>query len=196
MQNDESKTETGGTSAVFHSAFIILHFPPMGDVSALPPAVRAYVYGYYVRGRRLALVRGAGRAAELFGAWMLAWCCLDRLLQLPPWARLILLAAGAAAAALVLGRPVGRLLRRQADWVGVAEEIERDNPRFGQRLVTIISRLLGRPEHRGSDEILEHLVYEVNQEAAGENASRLLPLRGVAGPWVAALAVVLAFVGL
>src|SRR3954468_9719572 len=108
MQNDESKAEAGGPSSVFYSAFIIHHsaFPrisPMGDVSALPPAVRAYVYGYYVRGRRLALVRGAGRAAGLFGAWMLAWCCLDRLLQLPPWARLILLAAGAAAAALVLG---------------------------------------------------------------------------------------------
>src|SRR3954462_1327487 len=90
-----------------HSSFSIPK--DMGDVSALPPAVRAYVYGYYVRGRRLALVRGAGRGAGLFGAWMLAWCCLDRLLQLPAWARLLLLAVGAAAAVWLLARPVVRM---------------------------------------------------------------------------------------
>src|SRR3954447_27008942 len=159
----------------------------MSDLSALPPAVRAYVQEYSLRGRRLSLLRGVGVAAAVFLGWALLCCLVDRFAQLPPWARLAMLAGGVAASVAFLVRPVARAVRRENDWVDLATRIERQNPRFGQRLVTVTSRLLGRPEYRGSDEILEHLVYELDRQAAGENASRLVPTAPVALAWGAVL---------
>ncbi len=156
----------------------------MSDLSVLPPAVRTYVRGYWARGRRLALLSGFGFAAAGLCAWVLACCTADRLLQLGPIIRSILLALGAILVGLTLWRTLRRRLGPVPDWVDIAERIERLNPRFGQRLQTVTSRLLGRPEHRGSDEILEHLVYTVNREAGGESAGALLPLRPAMIPWV------------
>ena len=168
----------------------------MSNVSALPPAVRAYVQEFALRGRRLAVLRAAGVAAAVFLGWALLCCMADRFVQFPWWVRLAMLGGGAVAATALLMGPVIRALRREDDWVRVAERIERQNPRFGQRLVTVTSRLLGRPEYRGSDEILEHLVYELDRQAAGENASRLLPVRSVVAAWCAVLLAALGAVAL
>src|SRR5688500_15650860 len=159
----------------------------MSDISALPPAVRSYVHAYAMRGRRLAALRGAGAGLALFAAWALLWCCVDRYAHLPQWARLVLLTVGGLASGLLVLRALRRwaLFWRDTDWVEVAQRIERHNPRFGQRLVTVISRLIGRAEYRGSDEMLDELVYEVDREVAADRAFRLLPLRRALGPWAA-----------
>src|SRR5207302_299794 len=125
-----------------------------------------YVYGFVTRDRRLSLLRGLGMAVALLLAWTLVCCAVDRFAQLSPVLRLVLLISGLASAAAVLIGPVRAALRREVDWVGVAGRIERYNPQFAQRLVTVTSRLIGRPEYRGSDEILDHLLHEVDRQAA------------------------------
>jgi len=168
----------------------------MSDLAALPPAVRSYVHGYVARGRRLALVRRAGVALTLLLVWAILCCAADRFIQLPAGLRLGALLAGAAGVVAILAGPLRRWFGGQADWIAVAEEIERQNPRFDQRLVTVTSRLLGRPEHRGSDEILEHLVYQVDREVSEQRAAALLPLRSAAAPWLALLLTLAAATGL
>ena len=167
----------------------------MSSVSALPPAVRAYVQEFALRGRRLAVLRGRGGGGGLrrVGAALLPGR------PIRPVPAVVRGWRCSAAGRSRRGRcSSGRssALRREDDWVNVAERIERQNPRFGQRLVTVTSRLLGRPEYRGSDEILEHLVYELDRQAAGENASRLLPVRSVVAAWCAVLLAALAAVAL
>ena len=71
------------------------------------------------------------------------------------------------------------------EWVDAAERIERHNPQFGQRLVTVTSRVLGPAEHRGSDDMLRELLRDVDRQAAGQDPAKLLPLRRVARPWLA-----------
>src|SRR5439155_15859268 len=109
--------------------------------SALPPDVSAYVSDFVARGRRQAMLRATGIAAALFTAWGLTCCLADRLLQLPAAVRAAMLAAGLVTAALVLARPIRAILRRRVDWLQAAAEIERHDPRFGQRLLTVTARL-------------------------------------------------------
>src|SRR4051812_29629438 len=102
----------------------------MSDISAFPPAVRAYVQEFSLRGRRLSLLRGVGVAAAVFLGWALLCCVVDRFVQLPAWARLAMLGGGVAASIAFLVRPIACALRREGDWVDLAARIERQNPRF------------------------------------------------------------------
>ena len=168
----------------------------MTDLAALPPAVRAYVRGYVLRDRRLSVARGFGAAAAVFVGVMLATCLLDRFLHFPPAVRGgLLAAAGLTALALVL-RPLLRLGRPGVDWLAAAERIERQDPRFGQRLLTVASRAMGRSEYRGSDELLDQLAYEVDRQAAAERPAALLPARAALGPWAVLAGLVVAAYGL
>jgi hypothetical protein len=152
------------------------------------------VHGYAVRGRRLAALRGTGAGLALFAMWFLLWCGVDRYAHFPQWVRLVLLTGGSLASGLLVLRALRRwvLFWRDTDWVDVAECIERQNPRFGQRLATVISRFIGRAEYRGSDEMLEELVFELDREVSTDRAARLLPLRRALAPWAVLAAVVLA----
>ncbi|HZL36492.1 MAG TPA: hypothetical protein VFC78_14330 [Tepidisphaeraceae bacterium] len=123
----------------------------------------------------------------MFAIWALLACAADRLFHLPGALRVGLLAAGGIGALCFFLRPM-RLLFHPVDWVETAATIERQNPAFGQRLVTVTSRMLGSAAHRGSDEILSHLLREVGIEADVQRRRRLLSLRCIAGPWVGLLA--------
>ena len=167
----------------------------MTAVSALPDSVHAYVSDFVARGRRMAMWRGAGLALAVFVGWGLACCLLDRVFHFSSAVRVVLLGVGLSAAALILARPARALLRRRLDWLEAAVEVERHNPRFAQRLVTVTTRLLGPAEHRGSDEMLYRLLSEVDRETAGRRASPAGFVR-VTYPWIAALAFLAAGVGL
>ena len=54
-------------------------------------------------------------------------------------------------------------IRRPVDWVKMAGIIEQHDPRFDEALITVTSRVLGSAEHRGSDEILSHLLRDVER---------------------------------
>ncbi|HEX8916829.1 MAG TPA: hypothetical protein VF796_31050, partial [Humisphaera sp.] len=165
----------------------------MSDLAALPPHVRAYLRGYVRRGRRLAVVRGAGRAVAFFLGAFLACALSDRFGHFGGRVRAALLAGTAIGAGLFLLRPVVRLLRPGVDWLAVAARIERRNPRLGERLLTVASQLLGPGEYRGSDELLDRLAFDLDRDAAAERPAAVLPARRSLRPWlVAALLLVVA----
>lgn len=157
----------------------------MSALSALPPTVATYVSDFVARSRRRALARAIGLAAAMLLAWALLCCAVDRVSQLPSWPRLALLLLGIAGAAGVLRKPLRASLRRDADVLGAAAEIERHDPRFAQRLVTVVSRLLGPAEHRGSDEILYRLLTDVTRHTETGRGARSMPMHAVVMPWVA-----------
>jgi hypothetical protein len=156
----------------------------LSAISVLPPAVRTYVHDFDARARRLAVLRGIGIAAAALLAWVLACCLVDRVAQLAPTTRLWLLGIGITGTAVLVWWFVARALRRDVDWADAAERIESRTPVFGQRLVTVVSRVLGPAEHRGSDEMLRALLRDVSGQAERRDPSSLLPLRQVAWPWV------------
>lgn len=137
-----------------------------------------------MRGRRLALIRGAGVAACVFLGVMLAACLSDRFVQFPAAVRGLLLGAAGLTCLVLVVRPLLQLTKPEIDWLAVTEQIETQDDRFGQRLLTVTSRLLGEHNYRGSDEMLDKLSYELDREAAAERPSRLLPARRVVGPWL------------
>src|SRR6478672_5876562 len=120
----------------------------MTAIAALPPSVRSYVSDFVARARRLALARAVGLAAAVFLGWALACCTLERFMHFGSIPRMALVGAAIAAAAAILFRPLRIARRREADVVDAAAEIERHEPRFAQRLLTVVSRLAGPPEHR------------------------------------------------
>lgn len=164
----------------------------MSSCSTLPPAIRSFLRGYIARVRRIALLRATGIALACFLGWMLLCCLIDRFAHLSWGLRLVTLVVGTAAALTPL---VPRLLamRRPPDLVAAAAAVEQRNPQFGQRLLTVTSRLLGAQRDRGSDEILIRLTREVGQQVALEQSARLVPWGSAAGPLVACL--LLALVG-
>lgn len=131
-------------------------------------------------------------AFTLFLAWMLAWCAIDRYAHLTRDIRIGALAVGVA---LVLGRmtPAILMIRRRPDWLSAATEVERQNPRFAQRLVTVTSRVLGAANYRGSDEILLRLVREVDEQVAENPAGHSVPLRAALRSWLACTLLLLCY---
>ena len=154
----------------------------MTALSSLPPTLRSYLGDFVVKARRAAVVRGIGIAAARFLGWMILACVADRFLHLPQSIRLGLLIAGAGLA-LAAALPPLLSLRRRVDWVSAAWEVERHNPAFGQRLVTVTSRFLGAADYRGSDEILLRLAREVDSELAADRTAVRPPVRNVLAPW-------------
>lgn len=150
----------------------------------LPPTVQSYVSDFVARARRLSLWRAAGRAVAFVLAVALLTCVVDRYTQLPAWARAGAFATALLGAFLILLRPLHAALRRQVDWVHSAYEIEEHSPQFAQRLLTVTSRLLGPPEHRGSDDMLYQLLRDVDQDAATQRSSRALPAGRALRPWL------------
>jgi colicin import membrane protein len=157
----------------------------LSTISILPTAVRRYVHDFDARARRLALVRAAGLSLAVFSIWFLACASLDRALRFTQPVRLTLLTSGAVVAVLLLARPLLRFISKQVDWVDAAGKIERREPGFGQRLVTITSRVLGSAEYRGSDDMLRELLRDVDRYASTRDPAALLPARQVLWPWVA-----------
>src|SRR5687768_4362681 len=157
----------------------------MTALSFLPPPVHSYISDFVARARRLATARAVGLAAAIFVGWTLACCALDRFAQFNGWTRLALLASGLLACTILVLRPLQIARRRTKDGVLAAVEIERHDPRFGQRLITIVSRVMGPPEHRGSEDILYRLLNDVSRQAGAARRPRPIPLRQVIRPWLA-----------
>lgn len=161
----------------------LFHSTTMNSVSALPPNLLAYVSDFVARARRNDLRRATGVAASVLLGWGLACCLADRLLQLPGSGRAVMLGAGLSTVVVILFRPMRALFRPRRDWFAAAAEVERVNPRFAQRLLTVTTRLLGPPEHRGSDDMLYRLLSDVDREAADRKHSRGAAPSSAVLPW-------------
>jgi len=160
----------------------------------MPKAIESYVRDYVRQRRWFALAKSGGAAAGFGLAWMLGACLLDRMLQLPAWARWTMVAMDIGGISAILARPLARLLRRQFDWLAAAAEVEQRDKAFAERLRTVVSQLTGRPEHRGSPAMLAQLVQETCAHAGDGRHGRWFSLAQLAPAWNSAgmLAVVLA----
>ena len=167
----------------------------MHTLAPLPPALADFLRDFANRRRRHLLLRAGGWALATLTAWVLLACAADRLLHLPGELRAVLLVAGVSASALA-GLALLRPLRGSTDWLALVWLIEQHDPRFEQRLITVTSRLLGSPQHRGSDEILGHLVRDVERRLALARAARVFPLRPTLVPWTLLLILTLLLLGL
>jgi hypothetical protein len=163
---------------------------------ALPNSIADYLRSVVVRAHRLEMLAAAIWAGAAFAAWGLAACAIDRYAHFTIAARMGILAGGVAIAVGALLWPVRRW-GRSTDWISVAAAVEAHRPGFGQRLVTITSRLLGPGEHRGSEAMLVQLLAEVEQNIA-EDRSPVMgsATRRLGWPILACVAVVVAAVGM
>lgn len=154
----------------------------------LPANIRDCIRGYVLRRRRLLLLGRVGIATAFLLAWALAWCLVDRWLQLPASVRFGVAAGGTIASAAMLLRPVVQLFR-PIDWTAAAWQIESATQHFHQRLVTVVSQVMAPKAHRGSDELVRLLARRVSDEAGDLSLQSLLPRRLSARPWMAVMAV-------
>ena len=157
----------------------------MTGISDLPPNLMSYFGDFVAHSRRQALRSAGGTAASALLAWALACCVADRIFQLAAPIRAGLLGAGLAAAAAIMFKPVRTMLRRRLDWLATAAEIERHDPAFSQRLLTVVSQVLGPARHRGSDDLVYRLLSDVERRAAACPPVRGTANRSVLLPWLA-----------
>jgi hypothetical protein len=164
----------------------------IGAITSLPPAVHNYVNGFVTRRRRIDALGAIGVALSFAFVWMLWWSLLDRFFQFPQNVRAALLGLNLLAVTIICWRPMRALIRREMSWPMVSLQIEQRNPKFGERLLTITSELLSPARHRGSPEMLDHLLQEVSVEASSDRLEKLLPISLALRPWIVVLS--LAFV--
>src|SRR5436190_14354798 len=160
----------------------------------LPKPIRSYLRGFVARKRIYTSIKALGVALAIAIGWTIMACALDRWLGLGSGIRAALLTIGCLAVALVVGPALARLLRPTIDWVGVADEIEKTNPQFGERLRTVISQLLERQEYRGSPQMLDYLLAQVSQQAQEHRPK--FSWKPLLLPWAVALFLLLAAGGI
>jgi hypothetical protein len=161
----------------------------MNSAADLPPAVVSYLRRFAIAGRRIALLRAGGIALAAVLVWGAFCCGIDRLLQLSQMARACLLACGLGIGALIVARALWRASGR-VDWVDIAGQIERRDPRFSQSLLTVVSQLTGDRTNRGSEEMLSHVLRDVEFHVAAKPARNVASIATVATPWLACAVVV------
>jgi hypothetical protein len=156
---------------------------PMNAAVDLPPAVASYLRAFALNGRRLALLRAIGIALATFLIWAGFCCGADRLLQLSQGVRLTLLGCGAGLAGAIVTRAIWRASGR-VDWVDIAAQIERIDPRFSQSLLTVVSQLTGDRSNRGSEEMLSHVLRDVENHVAAGHPRSFASITSIALPWI------------
>lgn len=161
----------------------------------LPAEISEYLRQFAVRRRWQSVVRSAGLAAVVTLAWGATCCAIDRFFAVTPALRSAALLANVLFVLAILARPVSALLRRM-DAPRTAIEVERRQPRFGQRLATLTSRVLGPPAWQGSSQLLAALTREVVEESRLHEPGRMLPWRPALRPWTVAALVAAALLAL
>ncbi len=159
----------------------------------LPVVIQQHVRAFAMRRRWLGLLRAGGLALCFAAAYVLLVCMLDRMLAMPSPVRMATLWSGAAVVVMLLIRPLWRALR-PIDRLEAAAELERCNPVFSERLRTVISQAAEPQRHRGSEQMLSHLVEETSRIAVDHPPHCDARWARLALPWVAGLSL-LALVG-
>lgn len=155
----------------------------MSAIDPFPAPLRGYLGEFVVRRRRLRIFRAIGVALAFCIAWMTGWALVDRLVSLAAWLRLALSIGNVVGIAFILRRPVLEALSTRVDWIGATAEIESREPRFSQRLQTVVSQLLAPSQVRGAAGLIRQLVDEVSQIAAQRHSAALLPTQVAMAPW-------------
>lgn len=148
----------------------------------MPMALARYLRAFVVRQRRIALLTSAGWATAFLLGWVLVACVIDRFVQLPGAARLVLLIAGLTGAAVILARQALRTFAR-IDYGAAAARVEQVNPVFGERLRTVVSQSVAPGRASGSSDMLGRLTDEVLQEIAVDRPAQGIRWSGVRRAW-------------
>jgi hypothetical protein len=168
----------------------------MSAIRLFPTPIGRYLSEFVAHGRRVQVARALLVALAVAAAWVLGVAGLDRFVPLPAWARVALLAGLVVAVAGLLARPVVRLFRREVNWVDAAQQVERQNARLGQRLITVTSQLLAPAEYRGSEQMLATLVEHLEADVGKPTGRRLADWVALARPALAVFCLALATAGL
>jgi hypothetical protein len=161
-------------------------------VFAAHPRIGAFIKRFVARHRFLALVRAAGWAAAAAIGWLLVSCLADRLFHLPRPLRGIWFVSDALLFVAILLPAIRRLISRKIDWIAAADQIERLSPVFGQRLQTAASQLLAEPSKRGSVQLLQSILSDLDREITIRKSLPRIPRGPVVRGWgaLAILAIV------
>lgn len=144
----------------------------------LPHELRRAIYGFVVRNRVVRLLMHAGIVLSAAAALVFVCCFADRWLSLSSGQRMGLLAALGAGFVAGLAWPMRKMPLGKAQWIAAAEQIEKLNPRFDQRLVTLVSQYLEPSENQGSRAILDGLMEEIRKLLPlGRNVGRRVMLK-------------------
>ncbi len=156
----------------------------MSAIDSLPPSLRRYLREFALRRIRQRLIRRLGLALLVFMAAGTVACLADRLLALSGPSRLILLLICCCLGFAVIAPALRAWLQRSIDWNQTALSVERRHPTCGERLVTVISRLLGPDRDRGSGEMVGSIASELVEDVRAYPIQELLPVRRLAPPWI------------
>lgn len=147
--------------------------------AALPLPVRSYLAAYVKRRRRLAVLRAAGWTVALLLTWLLLNCIADRHLHMSQLIREWLLAAGLIAVVGFTSGSLGLALFGRVDWTAAATGID-------TRLATITSQCFTPPAQRGSEQLLEAIVADLEPEMRATPPARLISAMPAWRAWIAA----------
>jgi len=170
----------------------------MTAIESLPVPLLAYMRSYARRRRWQRLIVRLGLAMLAFLGVALLACLVDRLIALPAPLRAAALIGDLLIAGLIAWPALRECFAAQTDWRRLAHQLERHDPILSERLLTIVSRLLGKQEQTGSRPMLERIARELSVDVDGRDVSALLPARSVARPWaaVAILAIIILFLSM
>jgi hypothetical protein len=163
----------------------------------LPVPIRSCLGDFVNSSRRRAILAACGKSLAILLGWMILCCGIDRYFHLPQLVRLLALLMGIAGAAWLL-LPALWSLSCKPDWVAVAQRIEQLDSQFGQKLITVTSQAMSRPELRGSDQLILKLQQEIEGQLQRRqlHLSGLAPLRAVLTPWLATTSLLIVAVAL
>jgi hypothetical protein len=156
--------------------------------TTLPPKMERFISRFVWRKRRAALFHSMGWAAAFTLGWLILECLADRVLHFSERVRFGLLAWNILMVALLVSRAAAMLISRRISWHEAARQIEEKNSHFNQRLQTAVSQILSPADLRGSGQLLDSVVEEVEREIAQNGGRRLIPMGFIIRPWLAALA--------
>ncbi len=140
-----------------------------------------YVRGFERIRRRRRLLAAMGYAIAIACAWLIGVSVVARIHALPSWVPL--LAVGAAILPLAA---IWKFFSR-VNPIAAAAGIEKREPRFEERLETVVSQHLTPPRLRASDELLQKLTEDVQQVLTVRSPSSLVSLRPMLRAVVCAL---------
>jgi hypothetical protein len=138
--------------------------------------ITQYLAAYIALRRVVAVATAIGWAVVFAMLWLMLLCGLDRWLMLAGWIRCGGAIIGGLVVLAIVARPLSFLFRRR-NFVAAAIEIEKLEPAFDQRLITVASE-------QTDAQLLQHLQVEVQTVIAGRRGSSLVSFRPLVWPMI------------
>ena len=151
----------------------------------LPLPIASYLTSFSRQRRAQRVVWRFGLATLFTLIWAMAWCVIDRLSGLSSWTRAAALLINAIVIVAIVARPLVRIFGR-TNFIAAANETERREPAFAERLQTVVSQFSHSSRRDGaSPGLLAALADSVAVQMARNKPAELLPWTPALRPWIA-----------